>query len=493
MNARLLFTAMLLPCGSAFAQPANNFCDSPAAVSGTGSFFFSTINASTDGPPLSGFAAGMAFNDVWFCWTAAATGRFVFSTCGTTTLDTVLAVYPQCGCLSFSQSPLAANDDACGTQSRVEIDAVAGSSYFVRIGSYATTQFGAGNLSVQAINPGTGTDVCSGATPVVAGSPIPFSLAASTSEIAGTLPISCGLGNVYNDVWFVFTPPASGPYRIATCNQTTADTVLAVYAGPLCPTAGIAPVVCDDESCGSQSSVVLPAIGGTPYFVRVGGYSASTRGSGTLSVDSALVLGPVASPDGSRQYFLLDSMSWMQANASAIAMGGTLAAIGSVEENGFLADAVLRFDSQDRLGWIGINDASAANAFGWSSGEAVSYTNWLSGQPRVSASENYGVLDSASGAWSSRVNQPASDRIYGIVELGAPVVTTCVADVSGGPDVGLSPDGTVDGADFIGFINSFGIGDASVDNSADVDPPGGDGTIDGSDFIAFINAFAVGC
>ena len=76
--------------------------------------------------------------------------------------------------------------------------------------------------------------------------------------------------------------------------------------------------------------------------------------------------------------------------------------------------------------------------------------------------------------------------------------SSCLADLAGGGITGLSPDGTVDGTDFIAFINSFAIGDASADPLADVAGAGPsglapDGTIDGSDFIAFINAFASGC
>lgn len=54
----------------------------------------------------------------------------------------------------------------------------------------------------------------------------------------------------------------------------------------------------------------------------------------------------------------------------------------------------------------------------------------------------------------------------------------------------VNADGTLDGTDFILFINSFAIGDAGVDPVADVDV---DGTIDGNDFVSFINAFAAGC
>jgi len=59
-------------------------------------------------------------------------------------------------------------------------------------------------------------------------------------------------------------------------------------------------------------------------------------------------------------------------------------------------------------------------------------------------------------------------------------------------------DGTVDGADFIAFTNSFSVADPGVDPVADVAGTGSnglsaDGIIDGNDFIAFINAFTVGC
>ncbi len=73
-----------------------------------------------------------------------------------------------------------------------------------------------------------------------------------------------------------------------------------------------------------------------------------------------------------------------------------------------------------------------------------------------------------------------------------------LADIAGDGGNGLSPDGIVDGSDFIAFINSFGTGDVATDPLADVAGGGGDGLlpdgiIDGSDFITFINAFAAGC
>ncbi len=79
-----------------------------------------------------------------------------------------------------------------------------------------------------------------------------------------------------------------------------------------------------------------------------------------------------------------------------------------------------------------------------------------------------------------------------------PNVGCNIADIAGGGPDGRSYDGIVDGADFIAFINSFGIGNRALDPLADIAGSGSDGlspdgSIDGSDFIAFINGFAAGC
>lgn len=83
--------------------------------------------------------------------------------------------------------------------------------------------------------------------------------------------------------------------------------------------------------------------------------------------------------------------------------------------------------------------------------------------------------------------RPFDSDIFG--DVRAQIDGSCLAD--------LDRDGTVDGTDFVIFVNSFSIGDTAVDGAADVTGgPGacnGDGTIDGDDYIAFLNAFAAGC
>jgi hypothetical protein len=123
----------------------------------------------------------------------------------------------------------------------------------------------------------------------------------------------------------------------------------------------------------------------------------------------------------------------------------------------------------------------------------------------------------ASGATTSQLSLSSGPSGWiGTVEVHCIVTNTCGSVTSDTATLTTTPrcspsdiagnasgpvqcsDGTVDGSDFIAFINSFAIGDATVDRLADVagsgpnnDEP--DGTIDGTDFIAFINAFAIGC
>src|SRR5262245_19578749 len=135
---------------AALAQPENNDCVDAAPISGLGAFGFDTAGGNTDGvdnTACCAFSSCAIYNDVWFCWTATASGPVAAQTCSFTTLDSRLAVYDGCTCPEGS-GILACNDDNCGVQSRVEWDAVAGRSYLIRLGSYGQLQFGSGQFEV---------------------------------------------------------------------------------------------------------------------------------------------------------------------------------------------------------------------------------------------------------------------------------------------------------------------------------------------------------
>ena len=126
---------------------------------------------------------------------------------------------------------------------------------------------------------------------------------------------------------------------------------------------------------------------------------------------------------------------------------------------------------------------------------ATSSTLRLSGVPAVPTTDSFRCIITGAAAVTG-----CATVTSGVATLR--VTRGCsIADVAGTGGSGGSVrcgDGTVDGSDFIAFINSFAVGDAAVDAAADVAGGGADGllpdgTIDGADFIAFINAFAVGC
>ena len=130
---------------AARAQGAD-LCANAQVITGTGSFPFDNTTASTDGlpdPACSFFGQLDITNDVWFSWTAAASGTFTFATCGAS-MDSKLAVYGG----SCAGAVLACNDDSCALQSSVDVAVTSGSTYIIRLGNYPTAAPGVGSLSI---------------------------------------------------------------------------------------------------------------------------------------------------------------------------------------------------------------------------------------------------------------------------------------------------------------------------------------------------------
>jgi hypothetical protein len=134
------------------AQPANDSCSKPEAISGFGTFDYDSSFATTDGfsnAACEQYAGDFDIaNDLWYCWTATATGPVVLSTCGVNTLDTKIAVYSGCTPCPEAGGILACNDDACDVQSSVAFSAVAGQSYLLRIGTWIGAFGGPGSFTV---------------------------------------------------------------------------------------------------------------------------------------------------------------------------------------------------------------------------------------------------------------------------------------------------------------------------------------------------------
>ena len=150
------FAAVCLT-GLAAAQGADD-CSNAEPISGMGAFF-STLNATTDGPG----DCGAFVNDVWFRWTAPATSWYEATTCWTASWwqREVIAVYDPAPCWDLDW-PIACDDGACPNGSaRARWLATAGNEYLIRIGCNNSLEGFAGSFQIRGCVVGSNLD-CNG-------------------------------------------------------------------------------------------------------------------------------------------------------------------------------------------------------------------------------------------------------------------------------------------------------------------------------------------
>lgn len=112
-------------------------------------------------------------------------------------------------------------------------------------------------------------DECAGAITVGIGiTPNQTNVGATTS--AG---IPGGCGAIGNDVWYRHVATCTGLLTVSTCGATSFDTVVEVFGGNC---GSLTSLGCNDDACGLQSSITVPATSGTAYLIRVGGYAGAT-------------------------------------------------------------------------------------------------------------------------------------------------------------------------------------------------------------------------
>ncbi len=119
-------------------------------------------------------------------------------------------------------------------------------------------------------------DECTTALAVPAG----FTPFDTTQATTSPEPWPCA-GGGGNDLWYTYTPAASGQtLTIETCGSTY-DTALELFTGSC---GGLVPAGCNDDSCGLQSSLTFsPTTSGVTVIFRVGGF-AGASGAGIITV-----------------------------------------------------------------------------------------------------------------------------------------------------------------------------------------------------------------
>ncbi len=137
----------------------NDDCSAADVIAGQGNFAFNN-SAATSGTEGQNegiclfFGSTFIGRDVWFDWTADATGIATVTACGNTAVDTKMAAYPGSGC-PLDGASLACNDDDCGLQSTISFPVTAGSTYTLQVGSFPGAAGGAGSFDITIAPPPT--------------------------------------------------------------------------------------------------------------------------------------------------------------------------------------------------------------------------------------------------------------------------------------------------------------------------------------------------
>ncbi|MGQ0628909.1 MAG: choice-of-anchor Q domain-containing protein, partial [Phycisphaerales bacterium] len=117
--------------------PSDTCADAPTLLAG--SYPFTTIGTSTDGPDEGSFAPcgdPRLINDVWFRYTATCSGNTSVSLCGSD-FDTLLGIYRGSACPTTPGSIVGCNDDSsCGLQSEVTLAVTTGEVLLIRIAGF---------------------------------------------------------------------------------------------------------------------------------------------------------------------------------------------------------------------------------------------------------------------------------------------------------------------------------------------------------------------
>ena len=116
-------------------------------------------------------------------------------------------------------------------------------------------------------------DECGGAITVANGLAGPFSSSLATNSAPAW---ACGSASA--DVWFKYYVGANGNLTVSTCGQAGFNTAIQAFSGNC---GSLVSLDCNNDFCGTQSSLTVPVTPGVVYF-RVGGVAAAT---GTFSLN----------------------------------------------------------------------------------------------------------------------------------------------------------------------------------------------------------------
>lgn len=126
------------PACDAFGATSANcrLAELEGSISSGGTRSGSNVAATGEPDEPDHVGVSIPLNSAWYRFTPTVSDVYSFSTCALTTFDTTLAAYT--GSSMGTLVPVAANDDACGLQSRISFIAYAGTTYHLVVDGFGS-------------------------------------------------------------------------------------------------------------------------------------------------------------------------------------------------------------------------------------------------------------------------------------------------------------------------------------------------------------------
>jgi hypothetical protein len=139
--------------------------------------------------------------------------------------------------------------------------------------------------------PNNTNDTCADALPIFTNTLISFNNDNALTDGDSLNDPFCGLNNVYNDLWYVFTAACLGEVTITTCPFSTFNTAIAVYQYS-CENQADLLVACSvEDSCGEfAATVTAPTAQGISYLIRIGGAGPEDKGNAVFTIEENVSL-----------------------------------------------------------------------------------------------------------------------------------------------------------------------------------------------------------
>ncbi len=243
------------------AASNNNFTDSTNLFSETsGRILASNINATLEASEPN---TNLQIKTIWFSWTPTYSRQTTFETCDSSfVFDTIIYVYTGSNLTSLSQ--VANDDDGCGgfLRSRVTFNAVAGTTYRIRVGTFSSASPDSNQFYLTWGSPFEDNFGNDASFPPIGNNFLATEQAGEPNHTNNSVPI--------NSVWYQFTPTENTNLTLTT-QGSFFDTTLSVYSGSALSSLMLI-AENDNESVGvTHSRVTFFASAGTTYHIAVDG------------------------------------------------------------------------------------------------------------------------------------------------------------------------------------------------------------------------------